>query len=190
MICYKLNKGFSKCDSSYQFRWIQRVVLINKSDVNAVQRSGNAISFSLNASTKGYAFESLDRMGQVLGNYETVTKNNYKQYRHNVQMTLSGLGFDTSSINNGEYFAALLTSDGRVFIFGFDYLLEPEDYLFESQKLNSITLRSTESGLEDNIPLLFISDDPAKDFYENFENSEAQPILGEFNDDFSEDFNI
>lgn len=190
MICRKINKDFLACDYSYAFRWVQRAVLINKSDVNAFFTDGHNITFGLNPDTRGFSFESIDRTVQVLGNYETVTRNNYKQYRHNVQIVISGLDFDTEGINNGEYFAALMTSTGRVYIFGFEYTLKAEDYLFESQKLNSLTLRSTEIGLEDTRPLRYVGTDPVLDFNTNFENAEPAPILGAFSDDFNEDFDV
>lgn len=189
MICYQLNKGFKQCYASHLGRWVQRVVLINKLDVDEVVIDNNLISFTLNASKRGFHYEYSDTFIQVLGNYEVVEKNNYKQFRHNIQMAISGLDFDTRFINNGEYFAALLDNKGRVYIFGFDYLLKPEDYLFESHKINSLTLRSGDIGLESTIPLRYVSENPKGDFMDDFANNTLVEVFGEFSNDFNDDFN-
>ena len=190
MICYNLNKDYRQCTASHLGRWVQRLVFINKSDVSQVYRENNNISFTLKNGKRGYHFEYADVLNQILGNYEVINKFNYMQYRHNVQVSLSGFDYDTKDINNGEYFVALLDTKGRVYVFGFDYTLKPEEYLYESQELNSITLRSSDVGLEDGIPLTFVSDNPKDDFYNDFEDVELVEKFGEFSDDFSNDFNI
>lgn len=189
MICYEINRGQQNCDASYIFRWIQKAILLNKNDVFDFKKENNRISFSLKPQKKGFSFSSNSILNQVLGNYEIVDKFDYKQFKHNVQVPISNLNFDTSNINNGDIFVALMNSKKEVYIFGFDYLLQAEPYLFEPNKLNSITLRSSDVGLEDNIPLRFVSLNPEKDFNENFENSEVVESFGQFSDDFNDDFN-
>lgn len=191
MICYDILKDFEQCGAEHLGRWVQRVVLINKKDVNEVYREGNRVSFTLIEGKRGYHFEYGSTFMQVLGNYEVLEKFNYNQYRHNVQVALSGFDYDTKGINNGEYFAVLLNNKGRVYVFGFDYLLKPEEYLYESHEMNSITLRSTDIGLEDSVPLLYVSDTDVKDdFYDDFEDTDLVEQFGEFSDDFNNDFNI
>lgn len=190
MICYNLNKDFKQCGAKYLGRWVQRIVFVNKSQVNQVFRDGNLLSFTLNDGGRGVSFVYSETFNQILGNYEVVEKFNYKQFRHNVQASLSGLDYDTMGLNNGEYFVALMDSKSRVYIFGFDYLLKPEDYLYETHQMNTITLRSSDIGLEDNIPLTYVSNDIGGDFMNNFEGAELIETFGEFSDDFNNDFYI
>src|SRR5699024_10121232 len=100
--------------------------------------------------------------------------NNYRQYQHNVQVPLFNFDLDVWDIINGDYFAALMDSNDRVYIFGFEFGLQPKDFLFESHSVNIVTLSSNE--LEDVQPLIFSSNDPVHDFYNNF--SEEEIIIG------------
>lgn len=188
MVCYRIKNGLNLCGYNYTKRWVQRVVLINKSDVTDVVRDDNVISFSLSGS--GQAFE-MGTGNSILGNCETIAKNGYAQFKHNVQMPFVSFTNNMTLIDvvRGEYFAALMDGYNRVWIFGYDYTLRAQDDLIDHIEVDILTLRSDDSGLEDVPPLRFYSDDPVGDFYNNFENL-PEPILGEFSDDFSLDFNI
>lgn len=189
MICYNVKKGLDFCKYNFSKRWVQRVVLINKKDVVDVIRDDQVISFEL--SGKGYAIDYNEVSDSILGNCETVTKFDYAQFRHNVQIPF--VSFTNNpllvDIARGEYFAALMDGQNRVWIFGFDYTLAAQDALINHIDIDILTLRSDQSGLEDVPPLRFYSDDPVGDFYNDFEDL-PPPVLGEFSDDFSLDFNI
>ena len=190
MICYRVKNGLDFCNINYAKRWIQRVVLINKSDVAAELRGGNVISFALAEGAKGYAFNYGKIADSVMGNCETVTKFDYAQFRHNVQVPFVSFMNNSLLIDlaRGECFAALLDGANRVWIFGYDYTLKAQDSLINHIAIDILTLRSEESGLEDVPPMRFYSDDPVRDFYNDFKDILA-PSLGEFSDDFSDDFN-
>lgn len=187
MICEKINKDFKQCAATHLSRWAQRLVLINKQDVEKYNISNGKIAFVMKDGKRGFHYEYSNVLFQVLGNYEAEGKNNYFQYKHNVQLPLSGLGFDTGEINNGEYFAALLDFENRVWIFGFDYGLKPQPYLFESHELNTLTLIS--AALEDTLPLFYIADESASDDFNNdFEGTTFPDLTGQFSDAFFTDF--
>lgn len=188
MICYNIKNGLDFCNKNYTKRWYQRVVLINKKDVAEEIRDGNVISFALNG--KGYAVDYVDVSDSILGNYETVTKFDYAQFRHNVQVPFLSFTNNPMLVDlvRGEFFAALMDGYKRVWIFGYDYTLRAQDGLINHTQADILTFRSDESGLEDTPPLRFYSSNPVDDFFNDFENL-PEPILGEFSDDFSDDFN-
>lgn len=190
MICYNIKNGLDFCGINHSKLWIQRVVLIAKKDVVDVLRDENIISFTLGTGKKGYAFDYAKTSNSVMGTCETVTKFDYAQFRHNVQIPFISFMNNTLLVDlvRGEYFAALLDGAGRVWIFGYDYTLRSQDGLVSHIAVDILTMRSDESGLEDVPPLRFYSGDPVADFYNDFEGLPT-PVLGEFSDDFSNDFN-
>src|SRR5690554_277646 len=102
MICYKIKKGFDQCDNIYARKWVQRIVLLNRGDVIGYDRTKFGINFILKPKPTvaeqvgGTPFEYSNVIHQVLGTVEVQDKNNYKQYRHNVQLPIQGFEqFDT-----------------------------------------------------------------------------------------------
>lgn len=193
MICYKIKEDVNFCRPDNAKRWIQRVVLINRGDVDTFQRDNYSIDFKLNDNPDndslqvgGYAFEYPQVYAQILGNAESVKAMNYRQWRHNVQISFSGFKHfeKLDDLNRGEIFAALLDSNDKVWIFGFDYGLEPEDYLYQNTEMDTITLRSR--ALEDTPPLLYLGN--PSDFWNNFTDVDEITDRGDFNDDFNDDF--
>lgn len=193
MICYKIKEGGNFCHPDNAKRWIQRVVLINRGDVDTFQRDNYSVDFKLNDDLNngslqvgGYAFEYPQVYAQILGNAESVEAMNYRQWRHNVQISFAGFKHlkNLDNLNRGEIFAALLDSNNKVWIFGFDYGLEPEDYLYQNTEMDTITLRSR--ALEDTPPLLYLGD--SSDFWNNFTDVQDISDRGDFNDDFNDDF--
>ena len=189
MECYKLFSDMNLCDYKHPKRWMPRVVLIDKSDVLQYSILNNRISFEL--SKKAVAYKYPDNLNDVLGNFEITELFGYKQYRHNVQIPIVDYRHwaQIEELTKSEFFVALIDNRNNVFIFGFEYGLEAQDGLVEHTNYSTITLRSSDAGLENRLPLLFTSDNPKDDFYNNFEDSEVVP-LGEFSDDFSNDFFI
>lgn len=191
MVCAKIKNGYDQCVDKHPRRWIPRVVLVNISDLKEIQRTKYGIYFKLiqiggvGNRAKGFAFEYLEVSNQVLANAEAVNKNNYKQWRHNVQLPMVDFAnFEVlDAINKGEYFAALIDADDRVWIFGVNFGLQPDDYLFVGTDFTTLTLRS--ANLEDSPPLRYLG--PSIDFWNNFESAELSE-LGDFNDDFNDDF--
>lgn len=193
MICYKIKEGVNFCNPDNAKRWIQRVVLLNKKDVAETLRSRYSLFFrtkdiltQFGNQVGGYAYEYPEVYAQILGNAESVQAMNYRQWRHNVQISLAGFKHfeKLDMINRGEIFAALMDSNNKVWIFGFDYGLEPDDYLYQNTEMDTITLRSR--ALEDRPPLLYLGDE--KDFWNNFTQVPDIPIRGDFNNDFNDDF--
>lgn len=193
MICYKIKKGFDQCANTYASKWVQRIVLLNRADIVGFDRT----KFGVNFITKddpnveeiqvgGLPFDYSSVLHQVIGTVEVQDKNNYKQYRHNVQLPIQGFEqFDVlEPINRGDYFAALMDFEGKVWIFGFDFGLKPDDYLYQHIEMDTLTLRST--NLEDTPALRYLGDDA--DFWNNFIDVQEPGLRGSFNDDFNDDF--
>ena len=190
MICYNVKNGLNFCNNNFTKRWVQRIVLINKKDVIDVARDGNTIAFQLGDGLSGESFDYLKTSDSVMGNCETVTKFDYAQFRHNVQIPYVSFMNNSLLVDlaRSEFFAALLDGSGRVWIFGYDYTLRVQDTLINHTQVDILTARSDESGLEDTPPLRYYSLNPKDDFYNDFAGLPV-PVLGEFSDDFSDDFN-
>lgn len=193
MICYKIKEGADFCRPDNAKRWIPRVVIINRTDVVDVLRSGYSILFKTKDNPAvgqvhigGVSFEYPQVYAQILGNAESVEAMNYRQWRHNVQVSFAGFKHfqKLDDINRGEIFAALLDSNDKIWIFGFDYGLKPDDYLIQNTEMDTITLRSR--VLEDTPPLLYLGS--VSDFWDNFTDVDVIPDNGDFNNDFNDDF--
>ena len=194
MICYKIKEGADFCKPDNAGHWIQRIVLLNKQDVVDVMRSDYGIYFKTRQELDqqhqvgGKSFEYPGVFSQILGNAEAVEERNYYQWRHNVQVSFAGFKYfeRLTEINRGEIFAALLDSNDEVWIFGFDYGLKPEPYVFQNIEFDTITLRSR--VLEDTPALKYLGD--TEDFWNNFIDVDPIPLMGDFNNDFNNDFDI
>lgn len=190
MIYSTIRQRYLLCSSSeFKGRWAQRIVFINKKDVAKFSIVGGRISFILKENTSGVPYEYSRNLLETLGNSEYEIKNSDYYYKHNVQVPLGDLANMQLFLElaNSNYFAGLLDNKGRVFIFGFQYGLKPENDLYNAHLLNVVTLSSQESGLEQLPPLLLHSNNPKKDFENNFTNNELLE-LGDFNNDFNNDF--
>lgn len=190
MIYSTIRRKYLLCSSAeFKGRFVQRIVFVNKNDVDKFSIIGNRISFVLKEFKKGVDYEYTDNMLEVLGNFEYEVKNNAYCYKHNVQTPLASLlnSGHLQELANSEYFCALLDNNDDVFIFGFQYGLKPENDLYNAKLLNVVTLSSEASGLEQLPPLLFYSLNAKDDFFNNFENNTLIEA-GDFNNDFNNDF--
>lgn len=196
MICYKFKEGANFCKPNFPKQWVQRIVLININNIAEEIRSKYSIFFKTKMKymkqggdivrVGGVAFEYPSTFVQILGNAEAVSKFGTKYWRHNVQISLADFEHFPilEEINKSEYFAALLDFNNRIWIFGYDYGLQPEDYLYQNIEMDTLTLRG--SALEENPPLLYTGN--VSDFWNNFTEVSDIPEMGDFNDDFNDDF--
>lgn len=190
MIYSTIRRKYLLCSTSeFKGRFVQRIVFVNKDDVENFSIIGNRLSFVLKEFKKGIDYEYTNNMLEVLGNFEYEVKNNTYHYKHNVQVPLGSLlnSGHLQELANSNYFCALLDNNGDVFIFGFQYGLKPENDLYNAKLLNVITLSSEQTGLEQLPPLLFYSLNAKDDFFNNFENNTLIEA-GDFNNDFNNDF--
>src|SRR5690554_3636938 len=175
MICYKFKEGANFCKPNFPKQWVQRIVLVNTNNIAEEIRSKYSIYFKTKNNPEvesdtvqigGVAFEYPNTFVQILGNAEAVSKFGTKYWRHNVQISLAGFEHFPilEEINKSEYFAALLDFHNRIWIFGYDYGLEPEDYLYQNIEMDTLTLRGR--ALEENPPLRYAGN--VSDFWNNF----------------------
>lgn len=209
-VCSDLKNGYSiPCINSQRVH-AQRLVLINKSDVEEyiVERSSEDIEgnftcrhnllFKLKAGKKGFSVKSITKGLNIFGSFSRAEKNNIIEYGHLVQLLV--MGFDLSSIcflqqlDKGFYFAALLLTDGSVIIYGFENGLNPVNYKVDIQNTAGGTILSLQSDpeeQEDEMPFLYknLTNTESEDFDNLFEDI---PTIagGDFNNDFNNDFFI
>lgn len=203
MACITLKSGKDISCLKPPYRYAQRVVLVNRGDVaqHTVSVEGSMghlqkacahnIRFSLEEQKKGFSFTANSRGTVIKGSHQKIY-DNYPQYNHKITMFLTGAGeVDRClemQINSADYFGALLLEDGTVEIYGFSNGLRSLDYDYDLQENEGIVLIELQSpDPEDDPPLIYLSDDPIGDFYNNFENTFPIP-LADFNDDYNDDF--
>lgn len=206
MSCITLANGLDVSCNTYQKKYHQQVVLVNKQDVlsyNVIVDNDeicrHRILFHLKGGSTGYRFTSTDRGFSVLGRFEKTTKENIAQYRHNIQILMMGVTEEVKcllkQLDNAEYFAAIQYTDGTIEIYGFDYGLKTSDYVYDAQAGlggSLILLSSDDDALEDDPPYIYASATPGNendDFDNNFADNEPSE-LGDFNFDFNDDFYI
>jgi hypothetical protein len=212
MSCAKLFRGQDiSCQSNYK-KYYQQVVLVNKDDVESfvikatISADGSVgfsdyyhrIRFSLKAGKTGYLFR-----GQPNGNgyYALFSKEldeNIPQYIHTVQLPIFGAKETTKillkTLDLAKYFAAIQYMDGTVEIYGFENGLTTDDYDFDLQNNGGgsfITLTSPESGMEDEPPYIYVPlTGSANEDFNNLFVDIPDVNLGDFSNDFSDDFDI
>lgn len=190
MTCYEILNNKDFCNYPYAKQWMQRIVFVHKSDVKNHRLTKTDISFELAREKSGRAFSYRQTDTDILGTGELVYNSNYSQFRHNVQVPF--VSFENHrtliELTRAEYFCALIDNFDNVWIFGYEFGLQVEEKLINHIFYDTLTLRSRDSGLEDGLPLKYVSNDPKGDFLNNFEGVDMLR-RGEFSDDFSDDFN-
>src|SRR5690606_14491773 len=93
-----------------------------------------------------------------------------------------------------KYFAAIQYTDGTVEIYGFENGLTTDDYDFDLQNNGGgsfINLISPESGMEDEPPYIYVPlTGTANEDFNNLFVDIPDVNIGDFNDDFNNDFDI
>jgi len=190
-VCGEIKKDYSLSCSYENVKLRQRIVLINKNDINKFVINGNSIRFNLIEGKRGFLYEYFDEGTVISANYNKTDRNNIPYFKSNISLFLNGVDLENSNIqdelNLSNYFCAVLYSNGVVKIFSFHYGLKTDSYTYD-EKAN-INLISRED--EPNQPYIYESmgNSAEEDFDNLFEDLES-PDLGDFNDDFNNDFFI
>lgn len=213
MSCITLYKGQDSTCQTYANKYFQQAVLINKKHVKAfeVNRgvgtdisfpdeiSKNNIRFQLLEGERGILFRGNERGDSFNAMWSMEREDYIPQYIHEVQLPIFGVKESTKvilkSLDESEYFAAVQYRDGTVEIFGFDNGLKTDSYDFEPQGNGGgsiIELISSENGMEDDPPYVYvpIGDNTATEDFDNLFEDIDDILLGSFNDDFNDDFDI
>lgn len=217
MSCFELFKGQDANCVSWGKRYYQQVVLVNKSYIDEYSFQTAAystspsvgldsgyvdpdtinyrhrINFNLKQSTRGVLFNGELNGLSYFANFSKEIEDNIPQYNHFLQLPIFGASEKTKytlkTLDFGDYFAAIQFNDGTVEIYGFENGLTSGDYTYDLQGNLGGSIISLESrDLENDPPFVYYSNNPNEDFNNLFQYLE--PVtLGDFNDDFSNDFN-
>lgn len=209
MACEKLRTGVDMACGSYQKRYYQQLVLVNRSDllnkkivvssvsIDDVHTCRHRVFFNLKPGKTGYRFTLGENASSIYGTAEKTIEEGVPQYVHSINMVL--LGVDEASkcilsqLDKADYFGALQFYDGTIEIFGFEYGMTTGEYAYDPQNSGGgaiIKLVSLETSLEDELPFIYKSatvNGEIADFDANF----AVNIFnenGDFNADFNNDF--
>ena len=201
MSCLTLYSGQDSSCQIYARKYYQQVVLVNKSDVLSHEISStstkNRIRFILGEGKKGVLFRGNETGVNFQASFEMKRENNIPQYTHIVQLPIFGANEDTKivlkNLDNSQYFAAIQFMDGSVEVYGFENGLITDDYEYTVAENGGsvINLISHESGLEDDIPYIYTPlTGNATDDFDNLFADITDEVLGSFNNDFNNDFDI
>lgn len=196
MSCINVNTGLNVCNGITGRRYYQKIVLINKDDVKEhVILPMGMIRFQLKENKSGILFKGKDNLLSFNASVSQVTVDGIPNYVHSVTVPVFGVSAETKAILrelvSASYFAAIMFIDGTIEIYGFHNLLKAEDYDYSVQTEGGliITLSSPQDNEEDDLPYIYTSDNPIRDF-ENLFQDVPDAVLGDFSDDFSNDFDI
>jgi len=195
-------------------KFAQQAVLVNRQDVDiqsirtlvhqnkCLDRTLNfpccnhSVLFKLKEDLRGFRFTSPEQGGNIFGSFQKTVKNSIPQYLHSVQIPILGMSEEImcllKELDNGDYFCALQFGDDIV-IYGYEYGLSTADYTYDPQAGfggGLLTLTSNDEYLEDEPPFIYESQNGTEieDFDNNFEDV-VFVELGDFNEDFNNDFN-
>lgn len=213
MSCARLFRGQDIACTTLFRKYYQQVILINKADVrdfvitSTMATEGGTISitnyqhrirFSLFPSKTGYLFRGQPNGNSYFATFSKELDEGIPQYIHTVQLPIFGatesIKVLLKTLDLAKYFAAIQYMDNTVEIYGFENGLTTDDYDFDLQGNSGgslITLISPESGMEDEPPYIYvpIGSTANEDFNNLFVNI-PDVNLGDFSDDFSNDFDI
>lgn len=204
MACEKLRNGLKICDSGVK-DYVQQVILINRNDVLNKQILTSTVSisdeyvcrygiiFNLKPTLQGFSYSITENSSVIFGTFEKSENNKIPQYKHSVTVPIVGtsqvIKCLLKQIDNSDYFAALKLKDGTVEIYGFEFGLSNDDYTYDPQNADGgsiLKLTSNNDALEDEMPFIYLGN--SIDFDNLFLDLPFVPN-GDFNDDFSNDFN-
>ena len=203
MSCISLHKGQDISCGSWVKKYYQQLVLINKDDVNAFNTLSkknedgsfrHRIQFDLKYGKTGYRFQGSENGTSFNATFSKEIDDNIPQYTHELQLPLLGGSEETKyilkTLDYANYFAVIQLMDGKVEVYGFENGLTTGDYTFDIQgNMGGSFIPLESKDLEDEPPYLYYSLNPSDDFDELFANVNLVS-LGDFNNDFSNDFYI
>lgn len=209
MICASLHKGFdATCLNELAKKYFQDIVLVNRKDVAEKQifitnqnaetyECRNRVYFKLSEGKKGFHFKINEVSSSVFGTFEKTIVENLPQYSHAVNIVIYGVTEEIkcllTQLDLSDYFAAGRYYDNTIEVFGFDYGLTTNNYVYDPHNMAGgcvIKLSTQNDALEDNPPYIYKNQNGTEvaDFENAFEDVTFE-LFGDFNDDFNDDFN-
>lgn len=209
MVCDKLRRGLDLNCIPIAKKYYQKVVLINRSDIlnkrivtsytdiNGDYFCANRVYFKLFEGLKGFSFKMNENSFSIFANFEKSEVENNSQYNHSVNIVVAGVTEDIKcllqQIDKGDYFGVAQFYDGTIEVFGFEYGLKSNGYVYDPHNSSGGTvlkLSSNTEALEDFPPFIYKNQEGNEqiDFDNDFEDV-IFDINGDFNDDFNNDFN-
>jgi len=201
MSCISLHKGQDLSCGIWVKKYYQQLVLINKDDVNNFNTLSkrnedgtfrHRIQFDLKAGKTGYRFQGAENGTSFNARFSKQIVDNIPQYLHELQLPILGASEETKyiikTLDYANYFATIQLMDGKVEVYGFENGLTTGDYTFDLQgNMGGSFIPLESKDLEDEPPYIYYSLTPLSDFDELFANVNLV-ALGDFNDDFNNDF--
>ncbi len=195
-ICASLMKGFDLECAGVEFRkYFQNVILINKDDVeNYLINSNfesNNIAFNLYDGLSGFLFRSTEIGSSISGEFSKSETKGLIYYDHKVTIPVMGVDENSKTLlkqlDNSNYFAAMQFKDGTIEVYGFNYGLKTNNYSYTPQG-NGGAIISLDSKYSELDPPYVYSGN-SDDFNNLFANI-PNVNIGDFNNDFNDDFFI
>lgn len=195
MSCERLRMDMNNACTSVMRKYFQEVVLVNKNDIQEFYiqspqfrdfvSNRYMVSFTIKPGTRGYRITNTYNGNVVFGSYNKTEEENIPQYKHIVQISMTGIDEETKAfldqLDFSNYVAFIQSTNGLIEVYGFQYGLKTEDYEYNPVNNNGgalLTLSSDEDILEDERPYIYVSSiegNENDDFNNNFENNTMLP---------------
>lgn len=182
--CEQISTGYNACaDVNTPLKWVQSIMFIDFFKLKEFKIQGDKIKFSLNENEKATAYNFNQTSEVVIGNFSF----NKNRFSHFIRFSLQG--FDKNNLinelKNSNFFVALRDSS-KVYVFGFEYGFEFPNFDSNNISYSDITLSSI---FEKRKPYVLDFENAIEIFDNEFQGI-GTVELGEFSNDFSNDFNI
>lgn len=192
-LCLELSEDYTLDCNYFKDRIAQKVVLMNSEDVNTylINEEETKVRFNLKEGKRGFLFDFYENGRVVNAEFSKSERFEIAEYSQGIDIFVNGVGLRETKIlkelDRSVLIAAVLYNDDLVKIFGFNYGLKTDNYTYETGA--RIRLQTIEN--ENNPPYIYetLEGTPRDDFDNLFENV-ANPLLGDFNIDFNNDFYI
>lgn len=208
MSCLKLMRGFDAdtCEAGFN-KYYQNIVLINKEDVDSFNITSNndthKISFSLKEGRSGVLFRAPEVGSSLIASWSKSTDNGVPVYEHSASLPIIGVGQNVKSLlkqlDQANVFAAIQFKDNTIEVLGFNYGMVTQDYDFQAQSGIGGSIISIKSREREYDPpyvytpadsVLIVNPNQAVEDFDNLFANIDSVDTGDFNNDFSNDFDI
>lgn len=203
----KLHFGQDRTCAGVQKGYIQKVVLINKQDLeyskieseitefeNLESFAKHRINFKLKPNKSGILIENNQNSQIIVPNVNATTSDSIPRYTHALQFAIYDVSERSKwllqTLSKADYFACVLHKSGVVEVYGFEFGLAPDGYTYDAGDGGAIIKLSSIEN-EFSLPLNYksaITNGEQIDFETLFNLDQAQHVYTAFTTAFNGSF--
>lgn len=199
MVCERLMRGLDLVCGEIKNRYYQEVKLINRADLRnfriTADDSHHRVQFNLKTGAEVYSFRSSELVQLISASFSKSGEQGFPEYEHKVTIPVSGVTEDRKillrELDLADYFAVIRFIDDTIEVYGFQYGLKTSSYSYQPQSSLAGAQIDLVGRYSEYLPPLNYyrkpPGDPLEDWEDDFKNV-PNFLLGDFNNDYSDDF--